>query len=52
LREKERIRLRPESSVLGLAPGDRIDLRLEDAGRLAEAYLMAIERTYAGDPTT
>jgi hypothetical protein len=46
------IRLRPESSVLGLSPGDRIELSPEDAARLAEAYLIAIERTYAGDPTS
>jgi hypothetical protein len=39
-------RLRPETSVLGLAPGDAVVLDLAGFRRLAEAFLAEIERRY------
>jgi hypothetical protein len=40
------IKLRPETSVLGLAEGDTIALTEGDFGKLAEAYFAEIERRF------
>jgi hypothetical protein len=46
LREDKQIKLKPESSVLGLAPGDRIRLTVDDVRRLADAYFEEIGRRF------
>lgn len=45
----KQIRLRPESSVLGLAPGDEIVLTEESFTRLADAFLTEISKRYSDD---
>jgi hypothetical protein len=42
----QQIRLVPERTVLGLVPGDAIELTAEDFARLSDAFLDAVERTY------
>lgn len=44
------VRLRPESSVLGIRPGDRISLTENDFRRLADAFFDAVEATYVRIP--
>ncbi len=48
LLKDRQIRLNPETSVLGYAPGDEIRLGPEDVARLAEAFLNEIEVKFAG----
>ena len=40
------IRYRPDSSLLGLAAGDPIEVRVEDFRRLAEAFFDEIEKRF------
>jgi hypothetical protein len=40
------IKMKPESSVVGLAPGDAIALNRDDFGRLADAYFAELEARY------
>jgi hypothetical protein len=42
----KQIKLKPETSVLGYAAGDRIALDADGFERLAEAFLADIERKY------
>jgi hypothetical protein len=42
----QQVRLVPERTVLGLVPGDRIELTTDDFARLSDAFLDAVERTY------
>jgi hypothetical protein len=42
----KQVKLDPESSILGLAPGDPIVLDADDFARLSEAYFDEIERKY------
>ena len=46
LREDKQIKLKPETSVLGLAPGDRIRLTVADVRRLADAYFEEIGKRF------
>jgi hypothetical protein len=45
----KQIRLRPETSVLGLAPGDEIVLTQDSFTRLADAFLAEIATRYPDD---
>jgi len=42
----KQIKLKPETSVLGLAPGERIAIDADAFDRLSEAFLAEIERKY------
>jgi len=46
LREDKQIKLKPETSVLGLAPDDRIRLTVAEVRRLADAYFEEIGRRF------
>jgi len=46
LRADKQIKLDPETSVLGLAPGDPIRLGVDDVRRLADAYFDEIGRRF------
>ncbi len=44
----KQIKLKPESSVLGLSVGDEIVIGRDDFARLADAYFKAIEQAFGG----
>jgi len=46
LREDNQIKLKPETSVLGLAPGDQIRLSVDGVRRLADAYFEEIGKRF------
>jgi hypothetical protein len=46
LLKDSQIKLRPETSVLGLAPGDEIRLAQDDFVRLADAFFAELEARY------
>ncbi len=46
LREDKQIKLKPDTSVLGLAPGDPIRLTVADVRRLADAYFEEIPKRF------